>query len=363
MLVTSGPAVRRMLATLLGKIRQPNVVVLPESRYATARERLLANECDVLLLCEQAEGGSALAFLQSLQNQSDWYPIVFVHGGSDNSVAVDALRQGAQDVLSLGTLSSEHLGIVLRRVLHTSDLRKQNQRFSEELARSNRELEQFAHSVSHDLREPLRKVHSFGELLSESLSGRATSDEQFYLERITDASQRMDQMIQALLAYGLSGRHHESARWIAIADIFTEVQRDLELAIAECNAHIVLQGELPEIHGEPVRLRQVIQNLLGNAIKYREPSRPLSIDIRSAKGPDGSWVLTITDNGTGFDNCQAESLFKLFHRGNCQENSTGYGIGLALCRRIVESLGGSLHAKGELGKGATFTWTHRDVRW
>lgn len=363
MLVTSGPAVRRMLATLLGKIRQPNVIVLPESRYATARERLLANECDILLLCEQAEGGSALAFLQSLQNQSDWYPIVFVHGSSDNTVAIDALRQGAQDVLSLGTLSSEHLGIVLRRILHTSDLRKQNQRYSEELARSNRELEQFAHSVSHDLREPLRKISSFSELLSESLAKRANTDEQFYLERITDASVRMDQMIQALLAYGLSGRHHESARWIAVADIFTEVQRDLELSIAESNAHIELKGELPEIHGEPVRLRQVIQNLLGNAIKYREPSRPLAIDIRSAKGQDGCWVMTITDNGMGFEDCQAESLFKLFQRGNCQEKSAGYGIGLALCRRIVESLGGSLHATGEFGKGATFTWTHRDVRW
>lgn len=363
LLLSSALATRRMLSALLRKDISRQFAIQESGNYAAALEIYRHKPTDLVLLCDQAEGGSPWAFLEALKSLGTWHPVLYIHGGSDPDSALQALRHGAQDALEIGSLGSAHLHLCIQRVMQTQELRRQNQNMTAELERSNRELTLFAHSISHDLREPLRKVQSFGSLLQESLQGRLSESETFYLDRMIDGSERMSHMIHAVLEYGHAGRAHESSEWISLSEILRSASEDLELAIHESQAQIKITGPMPMVQGEPVRLQQLIQNLLGNALKYRNPAIPLIIQIESTR-KQASLQLSIQDNGMGFEPSQEESIFGIFHRLHPQTAKTaGYGIGLALCRRIAESLGGTLTAHGIPGEGATFTLTLPRVQW
>jgi len=364
LLVSSSSALRRMLMALLRKDSEKAYHCDEETSYAKGFERQQNTPYDLVLLGDQAENGSFIAFLEKLQESFPWHPILFLHGGEDKEAALEALRHGAQDALEVGSLSSAHLQLAIRRIRQIQDLQRQNQHFARELERSNRELTQFAHSVSHDLREPLRKVRSFGALLQESMQGRLDDEETYYLDRMVNGAERMEQMIHEVLEYSRAGRSHTHANWISLDEILQAVREDLDLVLKESSASIQLEGSLPRVFGESIRLHQLIQNILANAIKYRRLDTPLHIKLVSQKETSSSLRLDIIDNGKGFDPTQSESLFGLFRRLRPSDDKTeGYGIGLALCRRIAESLGGNLTATGVPGQGATFTLHLPNVQW
>lgn len=364
LVVSSSISVRRVLTALLGKESGASRTIIESHSYSHARDQYLANPFDLVLLGDQAEGGSPLAFLESLHAHGDWHPVLFIHGGSDAELSLEVLRHGSQDALEIGQLSSERLRLALLRIQQTQELRRQNQHFAAELKRSNQELEQFAHTIGHDLREPLRKVQSFGTLLGESLAGRLSEEETFFLNRIINGAERMGHMIHDVLEYGHAGRSHDNAPWLPLGNVLRQVQEDLELALQESGAKLQITGSFPAVQGEPVRLHQLLQNLLANAIKYRRPDTPLVIQILTHRQADQSLCLQVQDNGQGFPPAQSEAIFRLFNRLHAQDSTaSGYGIGLALCRRIAESLGGTLTATGLPDQGATFTLTLTKVRW
>jgi PAS domain S-box-containing protein len=224
----------------------------------------------------------------------------------------------------------------------------------------NRELEEFAFVASHDLQEPLRKVRAFGDRLRMHLDSRADAESLDYIERMRAAAERMQRLIDDLLAYSRVAKRAEALRRVDLNDVLAGVLTDMETSIEQKNAHIV-HTPLPAIDGDETQMRQLLQNLISNALKFipeeREPRIEIRGDIfRPENGFDRRpWVrLVIADNGIGFDNKYAERIFGAFQRLHGQREYSGSGIGLAIVRRIAERHGGRIHAHGVPGQGATF---------
>jgi signal transduction histidine kinase len=220
-----------------------------------------------------------------------------------------------------------------------------------ELERSNTDLEQFAYVASHDLHEPLRKVASFTKLLAQQYQGRLDTQAEKYITYIVDGATRMQQMIQDLLTYSRTGRTEDTLEPVAIEAVLKEVLFTLAPAVQESKAEISY-GPLPTVLAHPTQIRQLLQNLLGNALKFRG-AQPLRVYV-SAKPQDQGWVFAIQDNGIGLDLQYAERIFVLFQRLHGVGTYPGTGIGLALCKKIVERHGGRIWVESQPGHGATF---------
>lgn len=252
------------------------------------------------------------------------------------------------------------VGLSIGRVEQLNRLLKKEleaRRVAEEsLARSNRELEQFAYIASHDLQEPLRKITSFSSRLVSKYRDALGDQGLDYLTRMENATVRMQSLIEGLLVYSRVTTKAQPFSSVNLSTILSEVLSDLETAIRESGA-TVTSDPLPSIEADPLQMRQLFQNLIGNAIKYHAPGVAPVITVLAV--PDQSvCTLTVSDNGIGFEQKYAEQIFGVFQRlhGRSSEYK-GSGIGLSVCRKIVERHGGTITARGELDKGATFTVT------
>jgi signal transduction histidine kinase len=234
-----------------------------------------------------------------------------------------------------------------------SEKRLNDQRL--ELKRSNDALEMFASVASHDLQEPLRKILAFGELLERTAGPTLTGAGRQHLDRMLGAATRMRTLITDLLAYSLLTARSQGFVPTDLARIAREVIADLETAIAEAGGRVEV-GDLPVIEADPLQIRQLLQNLLGNALKFRKQGEPLVVRLACTSGGPHA-VLTVTDNGIGFGAAYSEKIFEMFERLHGRTVYEGSGIGLAICRKIVERHGGTIVAKSEDGQGATFTVT------
>jgi signal transduction histidine kinase len=226
-----------------------------------------------------------------------------------------------------------------------------------ELRRSNQELEQFAYVASHDLQEPLRKVASFCQLLQQRYGGQLDARADQYIGFAVDGARRMQDLINDLLAFSRVGRVEQPHVEVDTGTLLERVQADLERAIEESGATVAVDGELPTVHGDPSLLRAVFQNLIGNAIKFRGEDAP-RVQV-SADRDDAYWRFRVSDNGIGIDPEYAERIFVLFQRLHPRTQYEGTGIGLAMCRKIVEYHGGRmwLETSNGAGPGSTFYFT------
>jgi len=225
-------------------------------------------------------------------------------------------------------------------------------RYAEELERSNAELKNFAYVASHDLQEPLRKITAFGERLREH-AGRALDDRgRDYLQRMTDASLRMQGLIADLLAFSRVQEHR--AEPVALDAVLGAVLEDLEIGIAEASARIEVPRPLPRIEADPSQMRQLFQNLLSNAIKFRRPGEAAEIRVTWEDGEGETVRIEVQDRGIGFEPRHAERIFGIFQRLHGRTEYPGTGVGLAICRKIAELHRGSVTARAVPGEGATF---------
>ena len=209
-----------------------------------------------------------------------------------------------------------------------------------ELQRSNAELEQFAYVASHDLQEPLRKVASFCQLLEQRYEEQLDERGQQYLAFAVDGAKRMQQLINDLLAFSRVGRNGTATRpLVACDDVLREALTSLSSAIEETRAHVTA-GPLPHVRGEPALLAAVFQNLIGNALKFHGEDPP-RIEI-GAERTGAEWVFSCADDGIGIEPEYADRIFMIFQRLHPKESYAGTGIGLALCRKIVEYHGGRI---------------------
>ena len=223
-----------------------------------------------------------------------------------------------------------------------------------ELARLNEELQQFAYTVSHDLNEPLRTVASFVALLAKRYQGKLDANADKYIALAVDGAQRMQQMIQDLLSYTRAGGPAAERAAVDCEAVLAQVVSDLQVVITEQQA-AVTHDPLPTVTGEATRLKQVFQNLISNALKFRGQAPP-RVHV-SARRVDGHWQFAVRDNGIGIDPRQAGRLFQVFQRLHRRGEYPGTGIGLAICKKIVERHGGRIWVESQPGAGATFYFT------
>ncbi len=219
------------------------------------------------------------------------------------------------------------------------------------LARSNADLQQFAYVASHDLQEPLRAVTGFLTLLTTKLGDDLDADSQKYIKHAVEGSMRMRSLINDLLTYARVESRAKEFEPVPLMSVLDRVKTDLSVQIAEADAQI-LSDDLPTISGDPTQLGQLFQNLIGNAIKFRSSAAPI---IKIGCSPeDGEWRFSVQDNGRGFDMEHAERIFVIFQRLQGREQASGTGIGLALCKKIVERHQGRIWVESKPDHGSTF---------
>jgi signal transduction histidine kinase len=225
---------------------------------------------------------------------------------------------------------------------------------AQDLARSNSELQQFVYVASHDLQEPLRMVASFTQLLAKRYESKLDGDAREFIGYAVDGAKRMQTLISDLLAYsrvGTQGKPFESTRCDAVLD---RVLKSLQLAIEDAGA-VIARDPLPAVLGDPVQLTQLFQNLLTNAIKFHG-KKPPRVQI-SVERDGASWKISVRDNGIGISSEHADRIFVIFQRLHTKAEYPGTGIGLAICKKIVERHGGRIWAEPSPGGGSTFCFT------
>jgi two-component system sensor histidine kinase/response regulator len=225
---------------------------------------------------------------------------------------------------------------------------------NQELYRSNEDLQQFAFAASHDLQEPLRTVTSFVSLLERSAAPKLSAAELEYLKYIADGSRRMWALIDDLLSYSQVGRKPSAREVVDLNTVLPWVLENLREGISESGADIQMD-RLPSVSGDEAQLGQVFQNLIGNAIKYSRPGTKPIIHV-SASQQNQHWRITVQDNGIGIDASYLQVIFSPFKRLHGRE-IPGTGIGLAVCRRVIEAHGGEIWVESAPGRGSTFCFT------
>jgi PAS domain S-box-containing protein len=246
---------------------------------------------------------------------------------------------------------------VNRDITQRKQAEEQLQRRTEELARSNTELQQFAYVASHDLQEPLRMVASYTQLLARRYRGKLDQDADEFIAFAVDGATRMQLLINDLLAYSRVGTRGRPFAPTDCNQVVDQVIADLGPAIHDAQA-TVTRTDLPTVVADRLQLSQVFQNLVGNALKYRGTAPP-EVTV-SAQREDGIWVFAVQDNGIGIDPPYFERIFVLFQRLHSRAQYPGTGIGLAICKKIVERHGGHIWVESQPGQGATFFFTIPD---
>lgn len=240
------------------------------------------------------------------------------------------------------------------------------ERRSTALEAANRELQNFASVASHDLQEPLRKIQAFGDRLRDRFSDSLGDQGRDYLERMRAAATRMRTLIDDLLNFSRLQTRAKPFEKVDLTEIAREVVSDLETRIQQSEGRVDL-GELPTLEADPTQMRQLLQNLIGNALKFRRPEEPPLVQVSAERLPnapseDGAplpeaplWRIIVRDTGIGFDEKYLDRIFDVFQRLHGRNEYEGTGMGLAICRRIVIRHGGRITATSTLGKGTTFS--------
>jgi light-regulated signal transduction histidine kinase (bacteriophytochrome) len=225
----------------------------------------------------------------------------------------------------------------------------------EELARSNAELEQFAYVASHDLQEPLRMISSYVQLLARRYQGALGTEADEFIHYAVDGATRMQALIQDLLAYSRVGGSGTKLVPVDCEEVLRQTLTDMHMAIEEASATIT-HDPLPVIRFDPVQFAQILQNLISNAIKFRRPEVPPIVAL-AALQRDEEWLFSVKDNGLGVSDLFLKKAFQIFQRWQARGESLGTGIGLAVCRKIVERFGGRIWVESKVGEGSTFYFT------
>ena len=357
-------AAERLLLDIIDTVREPLLVLDPEFRVTQANRaffrtfRVEPEDTIGEVLFALGDGQWDIAPLRellrdklALEPQLDDFDVDHVFPGIGRKIMLLNAR-----LVSQGPNLPR---IILLAIEDVTERRFTERRLAEqrrELQRSNAALDEFASVASHDLQEPLRKILSFGERLSATAGPALEGDARQHLERMLSAAARMRTLINDLLTYSQVTTRVQPFVPTDLAGIAREVIADLETAVADAGGRVEV-GELPVIDADALQMRQLLQNLLGNALKYRRKDAPPVVKLSSSCSHGPHCTITVTDNGIGFNEEYAEKIFKMFERLHGRMEYEGSGIGLAICRKIVERHGGTITATSTAGQGATFTVT------
>jgi len=358
------PAAQQLLVDILDTVREPLLVLDHEFRVMQANRaffrtfRVEPRDTIGTVLFDLGDGQWDIARLRELlrdklpvEAQLDDFDVDHVFPGIGRKIMMLNARLVSQGPNEPRIILLAIEDITERRFTewHLADQHR-------ELERSNDALDEFAAVASHDLQEPLRKILSFGEQLVATAGPALEGDARRHVERMLGAADRMRTLISDLLTYSQVATRVVPFAATDLAGVAREVVADLEATIADAGGRIEI-GELPVIDADTAQMRQLLQNLLGNALKYRRKDVPPVVRLSSACSGGRNCTITVADNGIGFNDRYAEKIFKMFERLHARTQYAGSGIGLAICRKIVERHSGTIAATSTAGQGATFTVT------
>jgi signal transduction histidine kinase len=327
-------------------------------------EQQLRFDCpDVVIADYNLPQWQGMEVLEVLQREGLDIPTIIVTGALGDVAAVECIKRGATDYVLKDGLA--RLPEAIRRALKEQlarSLRRQAEddleRNVKELARSNADLEQFAHVASHDLQEPLRMVASYTQLLGDRYRGKLDADADKFIGYACEGAVRMKSMIEDLLAFSRVGRDDAPCRQVDCEAVLEEVLLNLSPAIQE-SAALVTHRKLPVVWANRWQVARIFQNLIGNAIKFRGTGAP-EISVQAEKTGD-QWLFSVSDNGIGIPAEYTEKIFVVFQRLNARSEYAGNGIGLAICKKIIEHYGGKIWVEVQDGDGSIFKFTMRGV--
>jgi signal transduction histidine kinase len=297
--------------------------------------------------------------LEVLRRHGVDIPMILVSGSLGEVTAVECIKWGATDYVLKENLA--RLPEAIRRALREKEERKLRHQMEDdlakkvdELARSNADLEQFAYVASHDLQEPLRMVTAYTQLLGERYRGKLDENADKFIGYASEGAQRMQVLIQDLLAFSRVGRKEGGLASVDCNAVMKEVLQTLGSAIQASGA-VVTWADLPAVWADRTQIAQVFQNLIANAIKFRGQEPP-AVSVQ-AEERGNFWQFSVADNGVGIAPEYAENIFVVFQRLHARTEYPGNGIGLAICKKIVERYGGKIWVESEAGSGSTFKFT------
>ena len=314
--------------------------------------QIRSNSYDIVLADYNLPNFSGMDTVDILRREGMDVPVILVSGYLGELKAVECIKRGAADYVLKDNLT--RLPESVRQALREKKLREENRRTHEELTRSNRDLEQFAYVASHDLQEPLRMVATYTQLLAERYRGKLDANADKYIHYAVDGALRMQVLIQDLLTFSRLGRSGTDFTAVEMNSVLQSALQNLQAAIQETSAQIEYCG-LPAVFGDPTQLAQLFQNLIGNAIKFRGANRPVVRIAATKRAQD--WIFSVGDNGIGIAPDHADLIFAIFKRLHTRSEYPGSGIGLAICKKVVEQHGGRIWVESGIGQGSTFKFT------
>jgi PAS domain S-box-containing protein len=277
--------------------------------------------------------------------------------GGFSDVSISPLKNAKGEIFGFRGISrdiTERKQLEEEREALLQEIRKINQKLEE----ANKELQDFVYIASHDLREPLRKISSFGTLLQDSLKGKLNEDQQENFEFMIDGARRMQDMIDALLTYSRLTTRAKPLEWVDLNKVIEDLKKvELATVLDETQGIIHVPKPLPSVQADPSQMHQLFQNLIGNGLKFHKEEIPPEIIIRAHEVANNMIRIEVEDNGIGIDEKYHGQLFTMFKRLHSREQYAGTGIGLASCKKIVERHGGNIGIKSTLGTGSIFWFT------
>jgi signal transduction histidine kinase len=314
---------------------------------------------DLVLADYNVEHWRSMEALDILRLEGLDIPVILVSNTLGDVTAVECIKQGASDYVLKDSLA--RLPECVRRALEETRIRQEPRlahedlrKKAEELARSNTELEQFACAASHDLQEPLRMVINYIQLLAERYRGNLDDQGDSFIQYVVDGAARMRTLIQDLMAFSYASQQEGGLTHTDCNEVVRQALGNLQFAVHESGA-IVTSDDLPVVLGNAGQLRQVFQNLIGNAIKFRSTEAPVIHIGNEWTGIE--WVFSVRDNGISIAPANREIIFTVFRRLHTQTEYSGNGLGLAICRKIVEQAGGTIWVEPQAAPGTTFKFT------
>jgi signal transduction histidine kinase len=322
-------------------------------------ERIEAANYDLILADYNLPQWRGTEALEILRRQNLDIPLIVVTGYLGEEKAVDYIKQGATDCVLKDRLA--RLPTSVHRALEEKRLRDQRRRAEEELAhkiaelaRSNQDLEQFAYVASHDLQEPLRMIANYTQLLAERYRGKLDPQADKYIHYAVDGAVRMQALIQDLLKFSRVGKAEIEPRTTDCRAVVEQALKNLQAAVLESRAVVSWAG-LPVIMADAAQLTQVFQNLIANAIKFHG-TEPPAIQIEAEK-KEHEWVFAVSDNGIGIPAESWQDIFVIFRRLHTRDEYAGNGIGLSICKKIIERHGGKMWIEAQATPGCRFKFT------
>jgi len=359
LIVEDGEVDREMYRRLLKKQADLDFEITETETYVEATRMLQERRAfDCYVVDYQLPDADGMAFVRDVLSRNDGQAspaIVMVTGQGSEEIAVEALKLGVSDYLTKKSIAEGVFVQPLKNAIEKARLRTELRHYREALERSYKDMSDFAHTASHDLKAPLRRISAYCDMLSEDATPRLNDEDKAILSRMTINAHRMQKLIDKLLAYSKVTTQQEDRCEVDLNRIVRDVIEETTHEEIK-NPGEITAGELPQVHAYPEKIRQVLINLVTNAQKYRDPARPLKVHIDGMDVTD-HLLISVADNGMGIPAEYHQAIFQDFKRLHNQDDIEGTGLGLTICRRIVQMHGGDIWVESEPGKGSTFYFT------